>query len=113
MLDNLGNMAGLFKQAIAMQDNMQQMQESLAQLRLEADAGAGMVWAQVNGKGELIRVKIDPQATEDVELLEDMIKAAIGAATAKAQDGMKQEMSKLTGGLNIPGLADMLGQSGG
>jgi len=110
MLGGLGNLAGMLKQAKSLQENMQKIQESLAQQRFDADAGAGMVRAQVNGRGELIEVKIDPKATEDVELLEDLIKAAVAAAAQKAQEGMKAEMAKLTGGMDIPGLSDLMGQ---
>ena len=110
MLGGLGNLAGLMKQAKSLQENMAKVQEALAQQRFEADAGAGMVRAEVNGKGELIQVKIDPKATDDVELLEDLVKAAVSAATAKAQEGMKAEMAKLTGGLNLPGLSELMGQ---
>ena len=110
MLGGLGNLAGLMKQAKSLQENMAKVQEALAQQRFEADAGAGMVRAEVNGKGELIQVKIDPKATEDVELLEDLVKAAVCAAAAKAQEGMKAEMAKLTGGLNLPGLTELMGQ---
>ncbi len=109
MFGALGNLAGLMKQAKSMQENMQKMQESLAEQRYEAEAGAGLVRAVVNGRSELVDVKIDPQATADVELLEDMIKAAIGAASRRAQDGAKAELAKLTGGLNIPGLTELLG----
>ncbi len=110
MFGGIGNLAGMLKQAKALQENMQKVQETLAQQRFEADAGAGMVRAQVNGKGELVRVKIDPTATSDVELLEVMIVSAVGAATEKAQDALKTEMSRLTGGLNIPGLTELMGQ---
>ena len=110
MLGGLGNLAGMLKQAKSLQENVQKMQDSLAQQRFEADAGAGMVRAEVNGKGELIQVKIDPKATEDVELLEDLVKAAVGAATQKAHEAMKAEMARVTGGLNIPGLSEMIGQ---
>lgn len=109
MFGALGNLAGLMKQAKSMQENMQKMQESLAQQRYEAEAGAGLVRAVVNGKSELIDIKIDPQALTDAELLEDMIKAAIGAASRKAQDGAKAELARLTGGLDLPGLSDLLG----
>jgi nucleoid-associated protein EbfC len=109
MFGGLGNLAGLMKQAKSMQENMQKMQESLAQQRFEAEAGAGMVRAVVNGRSELVDIKIDPQAVSDVELLEDMIKAAMAAACTKAHDGVRAEVSKLTGGLNIPGLSDLLG----
>lgn len=109
-LGGLGNLAGLIKQAKGFQDNMRRMQEELSQQRFEGDAGGGMVRATVDGKGTLQRIKIDPKAAADVELLEDLITAAVAAAAAKAQDAMQQQMAQLTGGLNIPGLSDMLGQ---
>jgi len=110
MLGGLGNLGAMLKQAKSLQENMQKMQETLAQQRFDADAGAGMVTATVDGKGALVRIKIDPKATDDVELLEDMVKAAVVAAVQKAQDGMKSEMAQLTGGLDIPGLSNLLGQ---
>jgi hypothetical protein len=110
MFGSLGNIAGMMKQAKALQENMQRMQEELAQKRFEADAGAGMVKATVNGRSELMQIKIDPSAAGDVELLEDLVVAAVGAAAKKAQDAAKEEMAQLTGGLNLPGLTDMLGQ---
>jgi len=110
MLGGLGNLGAIFKQAKSLQENMQKIQEALAQKRFEADAGAGLVTATVDGKGELLRVKIDPKATEDIELLEDMIQAAVSAAMRKAQEDMKAEIARLTGGLNLPGLTDLLGQ---
>lgn len=112
MLGGLGNLAGMLKQAKSLQENMQKIQETLAQQRFEADAGAGMVRAEVNGKGELIQVKIDREATEDVELLEDLVKAAVVAATKKAHESARAEMAQLTGGLNIPGLNELMGQGG-
>jgi DNA-binding YbaB/EbfC family protein len=112
MLGGLGNLGALLKQAKEMKDNMAQIQAELEQRSYEADAGAGLVTATVNGRGELTNIKIDPKAAEDVEMLEDLIKAAVGAATAKAQDAMKQEMAKVTGGLNLPGLSDLLGGGG-
>ncbi|HPU31408.1 MAG TPA: YbaB/EbfC family nucleoid-associated protein [Phycisphaerae bacterium] len=110
MLGGLGNLGALFKQARSFQENMQKMQETLAQQRYEADAGAGMVTATVDGKGELIRIKIDPKAVSDVELLEDMVTAAVISATRKAQEGMKAEMARLTGGLDLGSLGGLLGQ---
>lgn len=110
MLGGLGNMAGMLKQAKELQTNMKKMQEALEAKRHEADAGAGMVKATVNGKSELVQIKIDPKAVDDVELLEDLVLAAVGAASKKAQDAATAEMSELTGGLNLPGLSDMLGQ---
>ena len=113
MFGALGDLANLMKQAKSMQENMQKMQESLAEQRYEAEAGAGMVRAVVNGKSELVDIKIDPKAAGDVELLEDLVKAAIGAASRKAQDGMKEELAKLTGGISLPGLGNLLGGGGG
>ena len=112
MLGGLGNLGSIIKQAKNLQENMRKVQETMAEKRFEADAGAGLVTATVDGKGELLRVKIDPKATDDVELLEDMVKAAITAAMAKAQEDMKNEMAQITGGLNMPGLTDLLGQGG-
>lgn len=110
MFGGLGNIAEVLKQAKSLQENMKKVQEELENKRFEADAGAGMVTAQVNGKGELIQVKIDPKAADDIELLEDLVVAAVGAAAKKAQESAKQEMAQLTGGLNIPGLSNLLGQ---
>ncbi len=110
MFGGLGNIAGMMKQAKALQENMKKMQEELLQKRFEAEAGAGMVKATVNGKGELMQIKIDPSAAEDVELLEDLVVAATGAAAKKAQDAIKEEMTQMTGGMDLPGLSDLMGQ---
>jgi len=104
MLSGLGNFAGQFKQAKELQGKMQEMQEQLRERRFEAQSGGGMVQVTVNGRGELVAVKIDPQAAADVEMLEDLIKAAVNAGQAKAQQGAQEEMAKLTGGLNLPGM---------
>jgi DNA-binding YbaB/EbfC family protein len=109
MLGGFGNLAGILKSAKDLQGNLAKLQEQLAARRYEGGAGGGMVVATVDGRGSLVDIKIDPQAATDLELLEDLIKAAVGAAAAKSQDGMKQELGALTGGLNIPGLSQMLG----
>ena len=109
MLGGLGNLAGMLKQAKEMKGRMEQIQAELAVRRHTAEAGGGAVTATVDGKGTLVDVKIRPEATRDVELLEDLIKAAVGAAVSKAHQEMKDEMARLTGGLNIPGLSQMLG----
>jgi DNA-binding YbaB/EbfC family protein len=111
MFGGLGNLAGMLKQAKSLQENFQKMQDELAARTYEGEAGAGMVRAEVNGKMELTRMKIDPKVAGDVELLEDLVVAAVAAASRKASDAAKEEMSRLTGGLNIPGLTDLLGQS--
>ncbi len=112
MFGGLGDIAGLMKSAKALQGNMAKMQEELQAKRYEADAGAGMVRATVDGKGSLVDIKIDPKSTGDVELLEDLIKGAVAAAAIKAQEAMKTEMSALTGGMDIPGMSELLGGGG-
>jgi len=94
------------KQAQLMQQKMARMQEELAQREVEASAGGGMVTAVVNGKQQLISLKIDQGVVdpEDVEMLQDLVVAAVNEAIKKSQDMMQQEMSKITGGMNIPGL---------
>ena len=112
MLGGLGNLPGLFKQAKEMQEQMAKIQEELATRRFEGEAGAGLVKAYVNGKKELVDIRIDPKAVEDVELLEDLVKSSVAAAMQKAQAGSEEELAKLTGGLNIPGLSDLLNKGG-
>jgi DNA-binding YbaB/EbfC family protein len=113
MFGALGNLANVMKQAAQIKENMQKHQEQLARQTHEADAGGGLVKVTVNGRCELVKIKIDPEAAKDVELLEDLVKAAIGAATKKAQEAAKQAISEFTGGLNIPGLEEMLGGDSG
>ena len=111
MLGNLGNLAGLLKSAKELQGQMAKLQEELAARRFEGDAGGGMVRVTVDGKGTPVDVKIAPQAAADIELLENLVKAAVGAAVTKSQEAMRSEMASLTGGLNLPGLTEMLSGS--
>ncbi|MCG8409195.1 MAG: YbaB/EbfC family nucleoid-associated protein [Phycisphaerales bacterium] len=109
MFGKIGDIAGMMKQAKEMQSRMKEMQEQLANARFEADSGAGAVRATVTGKMELVDIKINHDAVGDVEMLEDLIKAAVSAAQKKAAEGAKAEMQKMTGGLNLPGLDDLIG----
>jgi len=109
MLGGLGNFAGMLKSAKELQGNLARMQEEMAARRFEAASGGGVVTATVDGRGTLLKIVIDPKAASDVELLEDLIVAAVAAAGAKAQETMKQDLAALTGGVNIPGLSQMLG----
>jgi DNA-binding YbaB/EbfC family protein len=109
MLGGLGNLPGLLKSAKEMQSNLAKLQEELATRRYEGSAGGDMVRATVDGRATLVDIKIDPQAVSDVELLEDMVKAAVGAAVTKSQEEMKKEMSALAGGLDLGGFSQMLG----
>lgn len=108
MFGALGDLAGLLKSARELQGNMQRMQEQLASRRFEGDAGGGMVRVVVDGTNTVRTVRIEPQAAQDVELLEDLVLAAVNAAFSKAQEAIKAEMAALTGGLNIPGLQGLL-----
>lgn len=109
MFGKLGDIAGMMKQAKEMQGRMKDMQDQLAAARFEAETGAGAVRATVTGRLELVDLKIDPASAGDVEMLEDLIKSAVCAAQAKAAEGVKAEMQKMTGGMNLPGLDGLLG----
>jgi len=100
-MKNLGN---IMKQVQDMQTRMSEMQEKLTELEITGSAGAGMVTATLNGKSELKRIKIDPALVkpEDVEVLEDLVVAAVHDARGKVERHTTEEMSKLTGGLPLP-----------
>ena len=100
-MKNLGQM---MKQAQQMQTKMQEMQEKLAEMEMSGSSGAGMVTVTLNGKGEMRRVKIDPSLfnSNDAEVVEDLIVAAFSDAKKKLDVVLAEEMSKVTGGLNLP-----------
>lgn len=99
----------ILKQAQQLQKRMEKLQEELATKQVEGTAGGGMVTVVVNGKQELIDVKIDPEVVkpDDVEILEDLIVAAANQARERAQAMAKEEMSKIAGGLLPQGLAGL------
>ena len=98
------NMGMLMKQAQQMQAKMAAFQESLGDLVMQGVAGGGKVRVEVNGKHELISVKLDPEvvSANDPELLEDLITAAFREAQGKVEEHLKVEMNKLTGGVPLP-----------
>ncbi len=102
------NQAKLMKQMQKMQAEMGRIQDELAGQEIEATAGGGMVKAVVNGKQEVIRIEIDPQAVdpEDVDMLQDMVLAAVNEAMRQSQELASQKMGALTGGmgLGLPGM---------
>jgi nucleoid-associated protein EbfC len=100
---NLGN---IMKQAKKMQEKIGQLQQELEKRTIEAQAGGGMVRVVVNGKFEVISLKIEKEVVnpEDVEMLQDLIVAAVNEGVRKAQEMTSQEMAKITGGLSIPGM---------
>ena len=98
------DMNQLMKQAQEMQGKMKQMQDDLARKQITADAGGGMVQATVNGRMELVKLKIDKSRIDpaDTEMLEDVIVAAVAAAQNRAAENMKQEMQKAAGEMGMP-----------
>jgi DNA-binding YbaB/EbfC family protein len=100
------NLAGLMKQAQKLQSKMAEMQAEVGNRTVSAQAGGGMVEAVVNGRLELVSLRIDPEVAnpEDVDMLQDLILAAVNEALNRAREMMAQEMAKLTGGMQIPGL---------
>ncbi len=94
------------QQVKALQEKMAKMQEELALKKVEASAGGGMVTVEVNGRQEVLSIKIDRQVVdpEDIEMLQDLIVAAVNDGLRRAQEMAASEMGKLAGGLNIPGL---------
>ncbi len=100
------NLGDIMKQAQRMKAEMDRIQAEVAARTVEGSAGGGMVTAVANGKGELLSLRIDPEAVkgEDVEMLQDLVTAAVNDALRKARELLTQEVSRLAGGLNLPGL---------
>jgi nucleoid-associated protein EbfC len=98
------NIQQMMKQAQQMQDRMQ---KQMAEMRIEATSGGGMVTVVMNGSKQVLSLKIDPEAVskDDVEMLQDLILAAINDGSRKADEAMSQQMSGLMGGMKIPGLS--------
>jgi DNA-binding YbaB/EbfC family protein len=96
----------IMRQAQQLQAKMMKVQEEMASRTVEATSGGGMVTVVANGKHELISIKIEKDVVnpEDVDMLQDLVLAAANEALKKAQDMVAEEMKKLTGGMNIPGL---------
>ncbi len=105
-MPDLGSLMDL---AQKLQGDVQRMQQELERRTCEASAGGGMVTAVVNGKYELVSLRIEKDAVDpdDVAMLQDLVVAAVNQAMAKMRDTAQQEMAKLTGGLSIPGLPGM------
>nr|MBN2276816.1 YbaB/EbfC family nucleoid-associated protein [candidate division Zixibacteria bacterium] len=101
-----GGLGNMMKQFQKMQQKMEEMQAELEEARVEGTSGGGMVKVVANGKQEILEVIIDKEVVDpdDVEMLQDLIVAAVNQARQKAQDLQTEQMSSLTGGMNIPGL---------
>ena len=100
------NLGSIMKQAQKIQAQIAKVQEELAQRNVEASAGGGMVTVVANGKQEIVSIKIEPEVVDakDIEMLQDLVVAALNEALRKSQEMVSEEMRKITGGLQIPGL---------
>ncbi len=100
------NVGGMMKQVQKMQKQMEQKQAELEEKELETSAGGGAVSVKITGKKEIVEIKIEPEAVdpEDIEMLEDLIMAAVNEAVRAADEMVAEEMGKITGKMNIPGL---------
>ena len=107
MFGNLGNLADLMRNAGKIRESVEKATEALGQLQVEGTAGGGVVTARANGRMEVLSVRIDPKllADGDVELLEDLVAAAVNQAMTKAREAAAKSIQSATGGLSIPGLS--------
>ena len=108
LFPKLSAMSGMLQQAKQVQEKIEELQSELAALRIEGRAGGGLVTAMVNGQQELLTIRLDESLQrEDLELLEDLIVAAVGQALKKSREESQTKMNSLTGGmlggLNLPG----------
>ena len=99
-------MGDLMRQAEKLQGQIQKMQDDLAERTVEAPSGGGMVTVVANGKQDIVSIRIDPEVVskDDVEMLQDLIVAAVNEARKRSQELMAAEIGKITGGMGIPGL---------
>jgi DNA-binding YbaB/EbfC family protein len=107
---NIGNLGELMKNAGKVRETMERATESLGQVKVSATVGGGVVTVEANGRMEVLAVRIDPKAVADgdVELLEDLVTAAVNQALAKAREAAAESLRSAAGGLTLPGLADIL-----
>lgn len=103
MSKGLGN---ILKQAQQIHSKISQLQEEMAQKTIEASSGGGMVNVVMNGRQQIVSIRIDPEVVnrDDIEMLQDLIMAAVNEALRKSQETITEEMKKITGGFSIPGL---------
>ncbi|MEW6266937.1 MAG: YbaB/EbfC family nucleoid-associated protein [Thermodesulfobacteriota bacterium] len=106
MAKGMGPMGHLVQQAQKMQARIAKLQEELAAKTVTATAGGGMITVEATGRQEILKIKIEPQVIDpnDVEMLQDLIVAAVNEALKKSQEMVTSEMQKITGGMSIPGL---------
>jgi len=112
MFKSFGNIASLLKQAHQMKSKMGELREKLARVRVEGVAGGGMVTVEANGEQKVMSVRVDEKLlnADDREMLEDLLVAAVNNALDKAKEAAAAEMTELTGGMDMPGLDEMMKQ---
>ncbi len=105
-MKGLPNMGNLMKKAQQLQEKIVKLQEELGDKTVETSSGGGMVTVVANGKQEIVSIKIDPEVADasDIEMLEDLVLAAVNDALYQARQMVSEEMTKLTGGIKIPGI---------
>lgn len=105
-LGSLGNLSGMLKQAMEMKGKIEELKEHLADERVEAASGGGMVKVVINGKFEVQSIKIEPEIVDsnDAEMLETLVLAAVNEGIRQVQELVKSKMTELTGGIEIPGI---------
>ncbi|MEK6237484.1 MAG: YbaB/EbfC family nucleoid-associated protein [Planctomycetales bacterium] len=115
MFKGLGNLTSLLKNAGQMRERMEGLNERLKSKRVQGSAGGGLVSIEANGLQEVLSCRIDPKLFEqgDAELIEDLVAGAVNQAMAKARELHAEAMQDLTGGMDLPGMQDMLGKFGG
>ena len=104
------NMGNILKQAQQFQSKMAKLQEELGERTVEATSGGGMVSVVANGKQEVVSIRIEPEVVdpEDVDMLQDLIQAAVNDALTRAKEMVNEEMGKLTSGMNLPNIPGLM-----
>ena len=114
MFKGLGNIASLMKQAQEMQGRMKDAQENLGRIQVQGSSGGGMVTVEATGQQKVLSCRIDKSLWDsgDQEMLEDLVVAAVNQALDKSRDAAADEMGKVTGDINLPGMEEMLSKMG-
>ena len=105
-MPNIPGLGGMMKQVQKMAEDTQKLEDELAEMKIEASSGGGMVTAVCNGKGEILDIKIDPQVVDpgDVEMLQDLVISAVREAYEKAHETKAARLQEITGGMSLPGI---------
>ncbi|MBC8354266.1 MAG: YbaB/EbfC family nucleoid-associated protein [Planctomycetes bacterium] len=108
MFKELGNMASMLRQAQEMGGKMQEVAAQLKSKRVSGSAGGGMIEVEANGQGDILKVKIDSSLSGDLEMIEDLLPAAMNQVSAKAKELHVEMMQSVTGDMNLPGLDEAI-----